>query len=130
MNAPSEDIKDMLEAVSSLGLTFGTDLFIAFEPDNPDECVTLFDTTGRQPALSMDGSTYERPSLQVRVRSNSYENGWDLIENIKNSLHGRAQESWNGTLYSIIYTASGPAMLDYDEQSRVRFIVNFDMQRR
>lgn len=46
MNAPSVDIKDMLEAESSLGLTFTSDLFVGHEPNTPDETVTIFDTPG------------------------------------------------------------------------------------
>lgn len=130
MNAPSTDIKDILEAESSLGLAFGTDLFIGMEPNSPDQCVTIFDTMGRQTGLSMDQELYDYPSVQIRVRDNSYISGWNLIESIRTTLHGRGQETWNGTLYSIIYCASGPAMLDTDQQSRVRFIVNFNIQRR
>jgi hypothetical protein len=34
MNPPSIDIKDTLEAESSLALTFATDLFVGIEPAN------------------------------------------------------------------------------------------------
>ena len=132
MNAVGEDIKDMLEDSSSgLGLTFGTDLFIAREPTKPDQCVTIFDTGGlpNQLTLGMEGNYYY-PSIQIRVRSNSYTDGWELIQNIMISLHGRGQETWNGTLYSIIKQSSGPALLDWDDNNRPRFVVNFDLQRR
>ena len=112
MNAPSVDIKDILEAESSLGLTFATNLFVGYEPPTPDECVTIFDTPG------------------FRVRSNSYTDGWDLIQDITTVLHGLSQETWNATLYSVIKCSSGPAMLDWDNNNRPRFIVNFDIQRR
>lgn len=131
MNPQSEDIKDMLEAESSLGLTFGTDLFIGKEPSAPDETVTIFDTGGFPDQLTLNpDERYEYPSIQIRVRSNDYQVGWSLINDIKLSLHGRANETWNGTLYSVIYTTGGVALLDWDDHDRVRFIVNFNMQRR
>ena len=132
MNSSSEDIKDMLEDSSSgLGLTFGTDLFVGREPTTPDQCATIFDTAGlpNQVTLGMEGNYYY-PSIQIRVRSNDYRDGWDLIQNIMISLHGREQETWNGTLYSIIKQSSGPTLLDWDDNNRVRFVVNFDLQRR
>ena len=131
MNAVSQDVKDMLEAESSLGLVSATNLFVGREPPTPDECATIFDTSGlpNQVTLGMEGNYYY-PSIQIRVRSNKYRDGWDLIQNIMISLHGRAQETWNGTLYSIIKQTSGPALLDWDDNNRPRFVVNFDLQRR
>lgn len=130
MNSASEDLKDMLVAESDLGLVFATNLFIGQEPAKPSETATLFDYSVIPPQLTLDGAGIDNPSVQVRVRSTDYQKGWILAEIIKNSLHGRAQETWNGTLYSVIYCSSGPALLDWDENNRPRFIVNFNIQRR
>jgi hypothetical protein len=131
MNAVTVDVKDMLVAETSLALVFATNLFVGKEPDYPDESVTLYDTAGMPPQLTFDPlERYERPSFQVRVRSNSYTVGWNLTHNIMCALHGRAQETWNGTLYSVIYCSSGPALLDWDTNGRVRFVCNFNVQRR
>ena len=132
MNAPAEDIKDMLAAVSALGLTFNTNLFVGREPSKPDNTVTIFDTPGFPPqvTLGIGDDDYYYPSVQIRVRNLDYNTGWALIQSIETSLHGRAQETWNGTLYSVILCSSGPAMLDWVENNRVRFIINFNMQRR
>jgi len=131
MNAQSEDIKDMLVADSSLGLIFATNLFIGLEPATPDETVTLFDTMGLPEQLTLTpGEIYEYPSIQIRVRSNDYTVGWALTNDIKTSLHGRAQETWNGTLYSVIFAMGSVAFLDWDDSDRARFIINFNLQRR
>jgi hypothetical protein len=131
MNAQSIDIKDMLEAESSLGLAFGTNLFIGKEPSEPDETVTIFDTGGFPDQLTLTrGENYEYPSIQIRVRGNSYPDGMALGLLIKDALHGRANESWNGTLYTVIYAVNGPAFLDWDASDRARFIINFNLQRR
>ena len=130
MNAPSEDIKDMLVAESSLALEFETDLFIGKEEAKPRDCVTIFDTTGYPPSLGLINQGYEYPSVQIRVRNKGYREGWDLIHKIKDSLHGRSHQTWNGTLYTVIYCSSGPALLDWDDNGNVRFIINFNLQRR
>jgi len=129
MNAPSEDIKDILVA-GGLGLTFATNLFIGKEPASPKNCVTIFDTYGRPPDLNLTDQGYERPSINIRVRNTSYMTGWTLANNIKNLLHGKEHETWNGTLYTVIYCSSGPAQLDWDDNNNARFIINFNLQRR
>lgn len=133
MNSSSIDIKDILVAESSLGLIFATNLFIGKEPALPKNCITIFDTPGYPDELlltgSENGNSYQYPSVQIRVRNISYLVGWGIIENIKNALHGRANETWNGSLYSMIKCSSGPALLDWDDNSNVRFIINFDLQR-
>ena len=131
MNASSQDIKDMLVADTSLSLTFATNLFIAKEPGKPDNCVTIYDTPGYPPYLGLGGEVgYEYPSVQIRIRNTKYSTGWALIEKVKDSLHGRNHQTWNGTLYMLIACSSGPALLDWDDNNNVRFVVNFDLQRK
>jgi hypothetical protein len=133
MNAPSFDVKDMLEAwgeSSGFGFTFTEDLFIGKEPTKPRNCVTIFDTIGLPPELNLTNQGYEYPSIQIRVRNSSYTEGWRIISEIKNSLHGRSHQTWNGSLYTVIYCSSGPALLDFDDNGNARFIINFNLQRR
>ena len=133
MNPPSVDIKDMLEAESSLGLVFLTNLFIGREPNTPIDCVTIFDTPGSPPMLSLNkaDSDYYYPSIQIRVRKdmNSYLDGWSLINAIKELLHGSGPEIWNGTTYTLIKCTGEPFYLGRDENQRPWFIANFDIQR-
>ena len=134
MNAPSYDIAEILEAYgesSGLGLDYAADLFIGKEPDRPNNCVTIFDTPGFPPYLSVAGETgYEYPSIQIRVRNVKYTDGWAQAEAIKTVLHGMNNTTVNGTLYTVIYCSSGPALLDWDDNGRARFILNFNLQRR
>ena len=134
MNAPSEDIKDMLEAESSLALTFATDLFFGQEPATPDNTVTVLDI-GSFPTVALLSSNendthYEYKVVQVRVRNRSYSTGWTLIQNIHDLLHGRAQETWNETLYAAIIATSSPEMLEWDKNGNIIFFTNLNLQRR
>jgi len=131
MNAPSVDIKDMLVADTSLSLTFATNLFVGKEPGKPDNCTTIYDTPGFPPYLGLGGEVgYEYPSVQIIVRNTKQATAWDLIERIKDSLHGRNHQTWNNTLYMLIACSSGPALLDWDDNGNVRFVINFNLQRR
>jgi hypothetical protein len=120
----------MLEADSDLGLVFAKNLFVAREPTKPQDTVTIFDTYGKPPQLNLTDQGYEYPAIQIRVRSHDYVIGWNLANNIKNLLHGRGQETWNDSLYTCISCANGPIHLDFDDNSRARFIINFNLQRR
>jgi len=129
MNPVTEDIKDILEADSSLALTYATDLFISKEPNRPDDCVTLYDTPSYPPLLTLDGETYYRSGLQIRVRNQDYDTGMTLARNIMSCLHGRANETWNGTSYALIHAVGEPAALAWDDKNRVIIIINFNCQR-
>jgi len=130
MNAASIDIKDMLLEESSFGFIFGEDLHIGKEPTSPNICVTLFDTSGFAPAMTLDSQSYYYSSIQIRIRHTDYDLGMDLSILIMDTLHGRAQETWNGTLYSTIIAMGEPVLLDWDDNGNARFVINFNMQRR
>ncbi len=132
MKAPSEDIKDILEACG-LSLTFQENLFMAVEPSTPDDCVTIYDTPGSPPQLTLGGKAdagYYFPSVQVRVRNNAYLTGWNLIDDIKIYLHGMAGVIWNGALYTVIRCTGEPFHLQTDEEKRAVFVATFDMERK
>lgn len=130
MNPPSIDIKDILAAESSLGLAFATDLFIGQEPADPDNCVTIFDTPGGAPQLTYEkGEDYFYPSIQVRVRNRIYSTGWSLINDIKEFLHARSHQTINATIYEVMICSIEPALLDWDDNERARFVTTFNLQR-
>ena len=131
MNATVEDVKDMLVADSSLNLTFGTDLFIGREPSKPDDCVTIYEVPGFPPQLNINPKEqYYYPVVQARIRATDFLTGWKAANDIMVSLHGQAGETWNGTVYTVIYCTGAPTQLDWDENNRVHFIINFNLQRR
>ena len=132
MNPASKDICTLLEMDSDLGLTFATDLFVGKEPASPDDCVTVFDIPGDAPLLTLAGKggiTYHKPAIQVRVRNNDYETGWELTHDIQVFLHGINGEIVGGSTYLLIQSVDAPFLLDWDENDRARFIATFSIQR-
>lgn len=135
MNPVSVDMVDYLESYGdssgfSLSLAYAKNLFIGTEPKDPIDCVTIYDTSGFAPDLNLTTQGYEKPSIQIRVRNKKYTTAMSLAEEIKNALHGQSQVTLNGTLYSVIYCTSGPALLDYDNNGNARVVINFNLQRR
>jgi hypothetical protein len=133
MNASSVDIADMLVADTSLRLVIGTNLFVGKEPTTPKNTITILDGYGYPPAMTLGGKTdgsYYYPAVQVRIRNYDYRAGMDFGQNIIDSLHGRAQETWNGTLYSVIACKNGPTFMTWDDNGLAHFVINFDLQRR
>jgi hypothetical protein len=138
MKRTSYDIKDIL---ASLGDSSGYDdalifggadinVFLNREPAKPINSVTIYDTPGMPPYQGLNDVGYEYPSIQIRVRNINQEKGWELIERIKDSLHGLNGVYANGTLYSSISCANGPALLEWDDNGNCVFFVNFSVQRR
>lgn len=73
----------MSQVLIALGL--GTDpadsmawpVFVSVEPSDPDNCITLFDTTWRGDGRSMiDGETWHHYGFQVRVRAATHKIGF------------------------------------------------------
>lgn len=128
MKASSEHIKEMLIAEVSVDtITFKP--LIGILTASSSNCIVLSDYSGA-PALFLDATErYEKPSVQVRVRANNYVEGWNLCESIKNFLHGRANESWDGVFYTLIKCLNGPMFTHQDENQRIHFVLNFDIQR-
>ena len=71
-------------ATKSIG-TVGTDIFLGLMPDQPDNCIALFEYAGGPPDLHWAG---EYPGLQVRVRNKGYAAARTKIGEVMDKLHG------------------------------------------
>ena len=128
MNAPSKDIKAMLEADTSVDTTNYPINRAIFDEANSN-CSTIMDVPGGKPQLTMDVAKYEFLSIQFRVKCSNYDAGWAFISSVVDSLHGRANEQYNGAYYSLITCLNGPGFLECENQ-RTIFVANFNIQRR
>jgi len=128
VNPPSEDIKDLIDADSDLGLTFGTDLFVSEMPETPDACVCVYDTGGFPPDPN---HTYDHPSVQVRVRGakGKYRDAYVRANDIKKLLHQTTNETADGSRYLGIFAGSDVLFVGYDDNHRPLLTVNFNCER-
>lgn len=129
MNAPSEDIKDILLAESALALTYARDLFIGIIPqDAADQCVAITDTGGE--GLE-NRYTYERPTVQVLVRGNKgdYLGAQELTQQCRDVLIGIENYTINAARYIGIWCRTDVLYLGEDDNNRPLFSVNFNIHR-
>jgi hypothetical protein len=140
------DIGNYLQA-QGIG-TLGTNIFLGLMPDQPDNCIALFEYAGSPPDLHWNG---EYPGLQVRVRNKSYEAARSKIGDIVKKLHGLYEQILSdevepegigdegegngeeeltpvtGTRYLLIKARGSPEVLKRDNNNRVELFVNFEI---
>jgi len=87
-------------------------------PDQPDNCIALFEYAGSPPDLHWPG---EYPGLQVRVRNTGYAAGRAKIGEIMKELHGVHETTLSGTRYLLIKARGSPEVLKRDASDRVEF---------
>lgn len=104
--------------------TLGANLFLGLMPDQPDNCIALFEYAGSPPDLHWEG---EYPGLQVRVRNKSYAMARAKIEQIRDLLHGLHDKKLSGTRYLLIKARGSPEVLKRDNNNRVELFVNFEI---
>jgi len=106
--------------------TVGTDIFLGLMPDQPDNCVSLFEYAGSPPDLHWAG---EYPGLQVRVRNKSYAAARAKIGEIAKELHGLHEQMLSGTRYLLIKARGSPEILKRDASNRVELVLNFEVMK-
>lgn len=114
--------KDLAEKLEDLGHgTVGTDIFVRWTPDSPDNAITLTQTSGSPPEPTV---SLEYPNVQVRVRNLDNATGQALIANIMDDLHAITNETIETRLYSV--QALGSWMyIGQDQKDRYMFSCNF-----
>ena len=110
-------------ATKSIG-TVGTDIFLGLMPDQPDNCIALFEYAGSPPDLHWNG---EYPGLQVRVRNKGYAAARTKIGEVMEKLHGLHEQTLSGTRYLLIKARGSPEVLKRDANNRVELFVNFEI---
>lgn len=125
MNAPIKDIADYLVAQTSYVL--GTDLFLATEPDKPNDCLTLFDA----PGLDSDPRfNLESVGVQFRSRATTYQAAYENISAIKVLLEGlRSDIILSGSRYFGFYVTSQPLPLIRDTEEDSILVMTMQIRR-
>ena len=124
MNPISVDIKSIITASTSF--EFGKDLFIGQEPEEPDNCLTIYDTGGgeQNAKLALDEST-----IQIRARHHMYMNAYEWLEDMRILLEGRAGQVIAGAKYIGYWAMSAPMFIERDMKHRALWTINFRITR-
>lgn len=116
-------LDDIASHLQSQGIgTVGTNIFKGLLPDQPDNCIALFEYAGSPPDLHWEG---EYPGLQVRVRNKSYSAGREKIGSVVSKLHGLCEQTINSTRYLLLKANQSPGGLGRDANGRNEWVVNF-----
>jgi len=106
--------------------TIGTDIFLGYQPESPNNSITLYETGGY--ALDLAGFL-RYPTLQIMVRNTSYSAARTKIDSIIALMHRTVNTTINSTRYCSIYTTSDATSLGKDDQNRSLLSVNFELTR-
>lgn len=131
MNSVCEDIKDVLEDNESLGLVFGTNLFIANIPISPTIMAALYDTSSGNPETMLSGDAIQNDSIQVIIRGVVYEDAYALAMAIRDYLVGISNQIYNDTRYLSITHFYGPQQYNgtTDKRGVIELSINFQIKR-
>ena len=126
MSSPSEGIRDLLAAanVGIFATQAGWSIQIGKEPISPDQTITIFDSGGSDPSPKW---LLDYPSIQLRVRGlpGDYLATRAKALECKNALLAADSQTLNGDRWDSVTMAGDISFLDYDQQDRPRFVLNF-----
>lgn len=125
----SEVVKEILTNESALDLDFAENLFIGWEPSEPDDCVTIYDTGATFSTMFQKEDVYTEASFQIRIRNKAYATGNELAWQIISVLHNRGHETIGEEYCQLIQCTNGPNFLGKDELGRYVFTINFNLQK-
>lgn len=132
VNSPALELATWLtEFLPDLGPLFGEtkwSVHVAAEPSEPANVITLYDTTG-QPT-DTDERDIERPSVQVRVRSEAgeYNEAYGLHHKIKQALILNTVDAQTSK-FQLISLISDFASIGRDDRGRHIGVSNYSCHR-
>ncbi|MAK86392.1 MAG: hypothetical protein CMK96_05525 [Pseudomonas sp.] len=128
MNSPAHDTALYLTAFSAFGSFGGVadwPVYVGREPLEPEDVVTCYDTGGA-PGPLID---LRKPTVQVRLRANSYNAGWQKINAAYEALVQPIAEAAPDVLILGWVPISEVAYIGRDDHDRALFTVNFEVMR-
>ncbi len=116
-------IRDIALLLQSEGIgTLGTDIFLAYRPDEPDEVISIYDTGGYPAELELPDL---RRTVQILVRGKSYATTHSRIWQIYKLLDRPGERLILANGRKMIARAmQPPTLLDRDAVNRVLFVFN------
>lgn len=113
---------------SQLSSTWTTsNSFITRMPDEPDNCLTLYEYTGHDEYhLGQDHPSYQIVRVQASVRSLSYATARTNLMAVKSKLES-VSGALSGVNYLRVYSTSTITRLELDQQDREILVLNFEV---
>lgn len=126
-------LDDLGDYLSTGGIT-GT-IYKGFMPNDPDDCVAIYETGGQAPVHAMNGSAgqavLERPRVQIVCRSGEYDysTARTKAQSVFVLMDGMPTRTLNGVAYKWAAAVHSPFLMGRDEHKRPLIACNFDVSK-
>ena len=126
MTDPAEGVMNILttEGIGTPGNGSGWRLWVAKEPDVPDQAITSYNTgSWRAPDPKW---LLDFPSIQVRIRGATadYQNTYIKAQEVKDALLGLTPQTLNGDFWRSVVIRGDITFLLFDQKERPVFVIN------
>jgi hypothetical protein len=118
-----EAIADYLETEGVA--TKGTDMFLAVQPDSPDNCLTIYDTGGFAPDNELP---IKDPTIQVISRATDYETAKQEALDVYGELHKLANQTLGDFYIYLIEAMQEPGSIGRDSADRFEISCNYRLK--
>jgi len=117
-----DDIGTKLTSAGVVGGATGWSLAKAFEPPTPNKVVTLYETGGGPPDQT-DGTKYDLPTFQARVRGDEF--GYEAARTKMEAVFDALNDATISGYVFVFALDSGPLSLGHDGATRPLLTLNF-----
>lgn len=101
----------------------------ASQQSNANNCITVYHSGGSRPSYFFGSERQiENSSIQIRVRHTNRKDALDWCYKIKDLLDGKSDFFINNNHYILVTLSSDILNLGRDNQERVHYSLNFDIQ--
>ncbi len=123
MSNIAKDISTLLQVITN-------NVFIDEMPDdNANDCITVYHSGGSRPSYFFGNERQiENPSIQVRVRHQNRKDALNWCYQTKSILDGKSNFIINDNHYILVTLSSDILNMGRDNQGRVHYSLNFDIQ--
>jgi hypothetical protein len=120
----AKDISTLLQVITN-------NVFVDEMPDDNinDNCITVYHSGGSRPSYFFGNERQiENPSIQVRVRHQNRKDALNWCYKVKDILDGKGDFTINNNHYILVSLSSDILNMGRDNQGRVHYSLNFDIQ--
>lgn len=121
MSNIAKDISTLLQVITD-------NVYVDEMPDDVNNVITIYHSGGNKPNYYFGERQIENPSIQVRVRHQNRKDALNWCYRIKDILDGKSNFIINDNHYVLITLSSDILNLGRDNQGRVHYSLNFDIQ--
>jgi hypothetical protein len=108
--------------------TVGTDIFESLQPDNPNNCITVYNYNS--PSISESSSlSVDQYAIQIIVRNVLSDNARNIIWNIHNNFMGYSGILPNANYFiSMVFSETPPYAIGKDSKGRQEYTATYRMR--